>query len=115
MQKLLLIEPSKFVRKIATMHLNAHGNQVTTAVYAEEIMDTFIQIGPEVVVIDINLTDTDGVRIIEQMKKRDSKVRIYIISENITSEQSLRLGQLGVSEYLIKPFSLEELIEKVAV
>jgi len=71
----------------------------------KKIDDTF-----ELVVTDINMPGMDG---IEFVKELDGKFEVIIMTGNATLQRAIDSIQLGVKDFLLKPFEIETLIEAI--
>lgn len=71
---------------------------------------------PHVVILDIHLSDMDGRMVCERVKSRDEtkSTRILAISGYIDDDEAKLLSGYGFDDYLKKPFSVSELVERVA-
>lgn len=71
---------------------------------------------PHVVILDIHLSDMDGRMVCERVKSRDEtkSTRILAISGYIDDDEAKLLSEYGFDDYLKKPFSVTELVERVA-
>ena len=74
-----------------------------------------VQYNPQVVILDIHLSDTDGRMVCKRVKDRPEtkNTRILAISGYIEDEEAIRLGEFGFDGYLKKPFGVQELVEQV--
>ncbi|HEU4763281.1 MAG TPA: response regulator [Gemmatimonadales bacterium] len=64
---------------------------------------------PEVMVLDLRLPDTDGVAILRQVRATHPDLPVIVTSAYASVEPQLRMLDLAVSGYLIKPFDLADL------
>jgi len=75
-----------------------------------------VQHNPNLVILDIHLSDADGRMICSRIKERPetSNSRILAISGFIEDDEARQLSNYGFDGYLKKPFSIVELTEQVA-
>lgn len=66
-------------------------------------------------VLDIMLPDMDGFEIAQEIRKRDSDVPIIFLSAKTMKEDRIKGLRLGADDYLVKPYSIEELILKIEI
>ena len=64
----------------------------------------------ELIVTDINMPGMDG---IEFVKKLDGKYEVIIMTGNATLQKAIDSIQLGVKDFLLKPFEIETLVEAI--
>ncbi len=63
----------------------------------------------DIILVDLNLPDGNGIQIIRQLKETDFKGGIIITSAKDTLEDRILGLNTGADDYLIKPFHLAEL------
>ncbi|KIX21098.1 transcriptional regulator [Flavobacterium sp. 316] len=66
-------------------------------------------------VLDIMLPDMDGFEIATEIRKRDEEIPIIFLSAKTMKEDKLKGLRLGADDYLVKPYSIEELILKIEI
>ncbi|MCO6161967.1 response regulator transcription factor [Flavobacterium sp. NRK F7] len=66
-------------------------------------------------VLDIMLPDMDGFQIATEIRKRDSDIPIIFLSAKTMKEDRIKGLKLGADDYLVKPYSIEELILKIEI
>ena len=64
-------------------------------------------------VLDIMLPDMDGFEIATEIRKRDTEIPIIFLSAKTMKEDRIKGLKLGADDYLVKPYSIEELILKI--
>lgn len=67
---------------------------------------------PDVIVLDLELPDMDGGRVIERLRQW-SDVPVIVLSERSTEDEKVRALELGADDYVVKPFSMIELLARV--
>ncbi len=74
-----------------------------------------VEHNPQVVILDIHLSDMDGRMVCERVKGRAEtrNTRILGISGFISDEEVRELSEFGFDDFLKKPFQIEELAERV--
>ena len=66
-------------------------------------------------VLDIMLPDMDGFEIATEIRKRNQEIPIIFLSAKTMKEDRIKGLKLGADDYLIKPYSIEELILKIEI
>lgn len=74
-----------------------------------EAIDLAVEIKPDVILMDINMPDMDGIQATEQIRKQLPFVQIIILSVQNDANYMRRAMQAGASDFLAKPPSLDEL------
>ena len=68
---------------------------------------------PDVLVMDVNLPDMDGIRATEQVSSELPLVPVILISVQEDREYLRRAMQAGARQYLVKPFAADELVDAI--
>ena len=68
---------------------------------------------PDLVVLDLNLPGQDGWSILTQLRRARSATRVIILTARGEVEYRVRALKSGADDYLVKPFSMEELVARV--
>ncbi|MVO10143.1 response regulator [Flavobacterium sp. TP390] len=66
-------------------------------------------------VLDIMLPDMDGFEIATEIRKRDTEIPIIFLSAKTMKDDRIKGLKLGADDYLVKPYSIEELILKIEI
>src|SRR5690606_9694931 len=69
----------------------------------------------DICILDIMMPGTDGFQVAEAIRTRDKDVPIIFLSAKTLKEDRIRGLRLGADDYLVKPFSIEELLLKIGV
>lgn len=114
--KLLLADDSVTIRKVVELTFADEGVDVSTAGDAETAMQKFVDIQPDIVLVDVGLEGTSGYQICEMIKAddatRDIPVLLLVGSfEPFDQDEAERVGADG---FLTKPFhSIRDLVARV--
>jgi DNA-binding response OmpR family regulator len=74
-----------------------------------EGLQRFETFGPDVLVLDMQLPDTDGLEILKQMRERRPGLPVVVTTAYASMRPVIEVLGLGHSGFLVKPFELEEL------
>lgn len=114
-ETILVVEDDRSLRSGLAMNLELQGFHVITAADGEEGMQLAFNARPQLIVLDIMLPGWNGLEILAELRKRDEKVPVLILSaRNATHDKVTGLG-LGADDYMVKPFDLPELIARIEV
>ena len=120
MGRLLLVEDEAILRDILRQAFILKGWQVDTATTVDEALAQLAQETPDVVLTDKNLPGgaivaaQAGVELVRAIRKRDSAVGIVMMTAFGTLESARDTLNLGVDEYLEKPFAnLFDVVDRV--
>src|SRR5438270_556499 len=86
---------------------------VGTAADAETGIEQAKKLNPQVILMDVNLPGLDGIQATELLSTQLPLVPVVIISVQDDREYLKRAMQAGAREYLVKPFSADELVAAI--
>lgn len=113
--KILTVEDEPELTELIAYHLGRLGYQVATAANGWEAIDCIRRDRPDVILLDLMLPDLDGFGVCEILRRDPATATIPIIIISAwASLDSRNLGlELGALDYITKPFSPHELVERV--
>src|SRR6056297_3404224 len=111
----LLVEDEPAQREVLSYNLEADGFRVTTAENGEEALLLVDEATPDIIVLDWMLPNVSGIEVCRQLKTRSETRAVPIIMLSARSEEVDRVRGLetGADDYVIKPYSLVELMARV--
>lgn len=80
-----------------------------SAANGEQVMELLKTVKPDIALLDINMPKMDGILLTEKLKEISPDTYVVFITGYSEFEYAQKAVKLGVSEYLLKPFSKEEL------
>jgi DNA-binding NtrC family response regulator len=113
MPKILLVDDEDRFRTTLRKILTGHGLDVTDldngpAALAALRVQTF-----DVVVLDLRMSDMDGIQTLQAMKELHPDLEVIILTGHASLDDAMAIMQLGGTEYLLKPCSVEEILDKI--
>ncbi len=114
-RKILLIDDSNTIVQIIKTRLTSLNYDVYYANDGEEGVRLSKEMKPDLMILDLILPKLNGFEVCKKVKKNlDTKhSKIIILSSNCKDEDVLKCFNIGVDEYMIKPFSLRDLEDKI--
>lgn len=118
MPKILIVDDSKFIRKMISMPLEAAEHEITQAENGQEAFEIFQDHNFDLVITDINMPILGGFGLIEKIRG-SSHLRKYIpiivVSTEFSDDVKERGRRLGVGAWMVKPTDGDSLNEAVNV
>ena len=112
--KLLIVDDSLMMRKIVERSLAVKNFSIVgSAANGVEALRIFKEALPDLVTLDITMPIMDGLTVLVEMLKIKSDAKILMITSQIDSATSQEAILKGASGILGKPFSAEQIINKV--
>ena len=111
----LVIEDDEMVAEVVTIALTAEGYRVVHADTVQAGLASAEQQPPDVVVVDLGLANADGGETVAHLRTSSggAEVPVIVMASRAMPADRVRGYNLGASAYLAKPFTAEELSEKV--
>ncbi|ENV60841.1 twitching motility response regulator PilG [Acinetobacter soli] len=113
--KIMVIDDSKTIRRTAETLLQKEGYTVVTATDGFEALSKIAQTNPDIIFVDIMMPRLDGYQTCALIKNSQNYQHIPVIM--LSSKDGLfdqAKGRIvGSDEYLIKPFSKDELLSAI--
>lgn len=107
MAKILVIDDSPNVRALLDMLLRPQGYDVIFAENGWRGLQLYRQAHPDVIVLDLNMPELDGVTVLKQIRSVDLKQPVIMLTGDSTPETEREVRALGVSEFIVKGSSLD--------
>jgi two-component system, OmpR family, phosphate regulon response regulator PhoB len=114
MSRILVVDDEKDLRSLLEYNLTQAGFQVVTAETGREALERVKETNPDLVVLDLLLPDIPGTEVLKSIKQT-SKRPLPVLMLTAKGEEIDRLigFELGADDYVVKPFSVRELILRV--
>lgn len=121
--RVLLVEDDRELRRVLRESLTVEGYQVLTAASLSEALVMLdqaqgTQAGKasafDLILLDLNLPDGDGEALLAQLRRRHN-TPVVVISAREAEGEKIRLLDAGADDYLVKPFTLGELLARMRV
>ncbi len=110
---LLVVDDDTTVRETLAEFFASVGFSVTTAANAAHARATVAQYLPDVVVMDLRLPDTDGMRLLNALRAEDPDGAIIVLTGHADVRTAVRAMQDGAFDLLEKPVDLDALLDAV--
>lgn len=113
METILIIEDDEKLRKELQIFLQNHGYEVFLLEQFENPIQDISEIKADLILLDINLPNTDGEYILKEVRKI-SEVPIIMITSRDNEIDELLSMNYGADQYVTKPFHIQILLAKIA-
>ena len=112
--KLLFVEDEEDLVEIISDTLDKLESTYLTAKNGEEALE-IIEKNPDlsIIITDINMPVMNGLEMIEKLKKKEITIPIIVMSAHTEVEYINKAKELGVSDYLLKPFDFIKFINLI--
>ena len=96
-------------RKINNV-LKVFFNKIVYSNNQEDALDIYENIFPNIVLVDINLTNSNGIELIKNIRKENQLIPILVITKNKEVNNLIEAVKLNLVDYLLKPVDINKLI-----
>lgn len=113
---ILCIEDEPSMIDLVELILNRRGFRVLSALGGTEGLETAREAAPDLILLDLMMPDMDGWDVYHQLRADDelSQTPVIIVTAKASNiDQVLGLRVAGVQDYITKPFSPSDLIERI--
>lgn len=111
--RILIAEDQKDLNKILVKKLTAEGYSVDSCFDGEEALDFLDMASYDGVILDIMMPELDGLAVVKHMRASGDPTPVLFLTARDSVEDKVRGLDLGANDYLVKPFSFEELMARV--
>ncbi len=112
--KILIVEDEKDLRELLSWTLEKEGHRVVQAKDGGEGLDLFRKTGFDLALFDVNMPVMDGLTLLKLVRESSDSPVIMLTARGEEMDKLLAFG-LGADDYLVKPFSMAELMARIAV
>jgi DNA-binding response OmpR family regulator len=109
--KILIVEDDSKIVRTLLLYLEGAGFSVTAVYSGEAALPAFRRERPDLVILDLNLPEIDGLEICRQLRQ-DSSVPIIMLTARVDEADRVIGLELGADDYILKPFSPREVVAR---
>ncbi|HET7489783.1 MAG TPA: response regulator transcription factor [Acidimicrobiales bacterium] len=114
--RVLVVDDEEHITELVAMALGYNGFDVERADTGRKALAAIETRRPDLVVLDVMLPDLDGFEVARRLHQADgagTRVPIIFLTARDTTADKVQGLRLGSDDYVTKPFSIEELVERV--
>lgn len=112
--KILLVDDSRTIRNIQKNVLKQLGHtDILEAEDGVKALEIYNQGPPDLMLIDWNMPKMDGITLIRKIRETDKSIPMIMCTTEAEKSRVLEAVKAGVNNYIVKPFTVESLGEKI--
>jgi two-component system, OmpR family, response regulator len=111
-QHIIVVDDEQPAREMVGDYLRMHGFSVSLCDGGASLRKTIAQQMPDLIVLDLNMPEEDGLSVIRDLKRRSS-VPIIMLTATASAIDRVVGLELGADDYLAKPCELRELLARI--
>ena len=112
--RILVAEDNADLAEGIEYNLRLEGYEVRVAENGRVAVETARSWKPDLVLLDLMLPEMDGYQVLRRVRQSDRNVPVIILSARGEEEDKVRGFKLDADQYVTKPFSIVELLERIA-
>jgi len=107
---ILIADDDLFIRSLLKKSLQPHG-AVTVLENGAEVVDTYLKIMPDILILDIHLPGLSGFEILDEILMFDQDAYVIMLSSDSAKDNVISTKKMGAKGFIAKPFTKEKLEE----
>jgi two-component system response regulator AtoC len=111
--RVLVADDEEDILEVIQDRLEACGLKVSTATTGLEALRKITTEKFDGVFLDVKMPEMTGIEVLEEVRKKDTKLPIIIITSSTSREAAIGSLAKGANEFILKPFDWPELKEKI--
>lgn len=112
--EILIVEDDESIRRLLRISLKTEGYSVSEAKSAAVAISLFEANAPSLVLLDLGLPDSDGMNVLSRIRTFGS-TPVIVVTARSQDGQKVRALDAGADDYVVKPFSMDELFARIRV
>lgn len=113
MSKVLVVDDEEPIVDAISYNLKKEGLAVETAGDADECISRFLSGRPDLVILDIMLPSGNGLDLCRRLHRHNAALPVLLLTARAAEADCLRGFDAGADDYVVKPFSMRELMARV--
>ena len=114
MTKIMVVDDEPDLREMIDLMMKKEGFETEMAVDGTDFLNKIDVFQPDLVTLDVMMPGLTTKEILEKLKEKNSKPKILLLSVvRFSDEEKKKLFEMGVIDYITKPFEFEVLMESV--
>ena len=109
---ILIVDDEPQIRRVMRTTLSSNGYTVIEARSGEEALEIMRNERPELVLLDVNMPGIGGLEVCREIRDQSDVAIIMLTVRNTEHDKVLALDA-GADDYVVKPFSIEELLARI--
>jgi two-component system OmpR family response regulator len=112
--RVLVVDDEPNIADVISIALRYSGYEAEIAGSGQAAIEATASFRPGLIVLDVMLPDFDGFEVARRLRERADETPILFLTARDTTEDKVRGLTLGGDDYVTKPFSVEELLARIA-
>lgn len=111
--QVLVVEDDKRISDFLIKGLEENGYLVVLCKTAEEVLDSYLSMPWDIIILDVMLPQMDGIQLAQTLRYRKVFAPILMLSALNTVQDKVTALDYGADDYITKPFHFDELLSRI--
>jgi two-component system alkaline phosphatase synthesis response regulator PhoP len=111
--RILLVEDESNLARPLQFNLEQEGYEVSSTPNGKQALELYERQQFDLIILDLMLEEMDGFEVARQIRNRDQRLPILMLTARTTVQDRIHGLELGADDYMVKPFHLRELLLRV--
>jgi DNA-binding response OmpR family regulator len=114
MTKIMVVDDEQDLREMIQIMLRKEGFQTNTAENGTDLLNKIDDFQPDLITLDVMMPGLTTREILDKLKEKKTKPKIILLTVvRYSEEEKQKLHQMGIVDYVTKPFELDNLINTI--
>ena len=114
MTKIMVVDDEQDLREMIVLMLQKEGFETNTAENGSDLLNKIDAFQPDLVTLDVMMPGLTTRDILDKLKEKKTKPKIILLTViRYSDEEKQKLVQMGIVDYVTKPFELDNLINTI--
>jgi DNA-binding NtrC family response regulator len=106
--KVFLLDDDGLIVSVLSRALKKEGYEVYEETETDDVINKIESYNPDLLLLDISMPGRDGIEILQDIRGREIKTQVVMLTADDTAETAVKAMKLGAVDYLTKPFNTDE-------
>jgi two-component system response regulator AtoC len=107
--RIYIVEDDELLSLVLFEGFRKEGYEVARDSGLQDVIERLEESGPDLVLLDVNLPHNSGLQILKELKAKNTRYPVIMITGDDTAETAVTALKLGAYDYITKPFEMEKL------
>ena len=114
MTKIMVVDDEQDLREMIELMLHKEGFQINTAENGTDLLNKIDVFQPDIITLDVMMPGLTTREILDKLKEKKTKPKIILLTViQYSDEEKQKLVQMGIVDYVTKPFELSDFINTI--
>lgn len=113
-KRILIVDDAAFMRMMIKDILSKNGYEIVgEAENGSRALEKYMELEPDIVLMDITMPEVDGITALKNIRKEDSEAKVIMCSAMGQQAMVIEAIHAGAKDFIVKPFQPDRVVEAV--